>query len=66
MKNVYDVCGRTVDARKVLDESSELDVVAWNSMLQAYADSRDGEALWELFRCMPDRDVVSWNTVIGF
>lgn len=35
-------------------------------MLQAYAAAQDGEALWEFFRQMPTRDVVSWNTVIRF
>lgn len=35
-------------------------------MLQAYAAAADGEALRDIFRRMPNRDVVSWNTVIGF
>ncbi|ONK79380.1 uncharacterized protein A4U43_C01F5770 [Asparagus officinalis] len=64
--HLYAICGRVGDARKVFDGSSVRDVVAWNSMLQAYADGKDGDGLRELFCRMPDRDVVSWNTVIGF
>ncbi|KAK9105291.1 hypothetical protein Scep_022135 [Stephania cephalantha] len=62
----YAVCGLLVDAHKVFDESTDLGVVAWNTMLECYANNRDGESLHLLFDRMPVRDVVSWNTMISF
>ncbi|XP_064954907.1 pentatricopeptide repeat-containing protein At5g48910-like [Musa acuminata AAA Group] len=64
--HLYAVSGRIRDARKVFDGSTEPDVVAWNSMLQGYADMDDGENLHNLFDSMPARDVVSWNTMIAY
>nr|DAD29296.1 TPA_asm: hypothetical protein HUJ06_030764 [Nelumbo nucifera] len=45
---------------------TELDIVTWNSMLEGYADNRDGESLHQLFDRMPSRHLVSWNTMIAF
>ncbi|XP_010943355.1 pentatricopeptide repeat-containing protein At5g48910-like [Elaeis guineensis] len=64
--HLYAVCGRIGDARKVFDGSTELDVVAWNSMLEGYADNKDGGSLHDLFSRMPARDVVSWNTMMAY
>lgn len=50
----------------MFDGSSELDIVAWNSMLEGYANCKDGKSLHRLFDQMPHRDVVSWNTMIAF
>ncbi|PON70026.1 DYW domain containing protein [Parasponia andersonii] len=61
----YSVCREMGYARRVFDESDELDVVSWNSMINGYA--RNGyisEAL-NLFDKMPMRNDVSWNTVLG-
>ncbi|KAG1327476.1 putative Pentatricopeptide repeat-containing protein, chloroplastic [Cocos nucifera] len=64
--HLYAVCGRISDACKVFDGSTELDIVAWNSMLEGYADNKDGESLHDLFSRMPARDVVSWNTMMAY
>ncbi|OVA15413.1 Pentatricopeptide repeat [Macleaya cordata] len=64
--HLYSISGSISDARKIFDKSTELDIVTWNSMLEAYADCKDSESLHKLFDEMPYRDVVSWNTVIGF
>lgn len=62
----YAVFGSVVDARKVFDKSTQLDTVAWNSMLHGYASDGDGESLNRLFYAMPCRDVVSWNTLMSY
>lgn len=61
----YSVCGRLGDARRVFDESGELDVVSWNSIIDGCV--RNGEVLnaLDLFERMPERNVVSWNSLIG-
>eukprot|EP00268_Persea_americana_P013766 TRINITY_DN16119_c1_g1_i1.p1 TRINITY_DN16119_c1_g1~~TRINITY_DN16119_c1_g1_i1.p1 ORF type:complete len:673 (+),score=108.59 TRINITY_DN16119_c1_g1_i1:108-2126(+) len=64
--HLYALSGSILDANKVFDGSAELDIVAWNSMLEGYADNGDGESLSQLFEQMPERDVVSWNTMIAF
>ncbi|KAJ6851510.1 pentatricopeptide repeat-containing protein-like [Iris pallida] len=66
--HAYSLSGRIADARKVFDASTtpSPDVVAWNTMLQAYADHGDARSLLDLFSRMPCRDVVSWNTVMAF
>uniref|UniRef100_A0A6V7QVX3 DYW domain-containing protein n=1 Tax=Ananas comosus var. bracteatus TaxID=296719 RepID=A0A6V7QVX3_ANACO len=64
--HLYAVCGVVRDARKVFDGITELDLVAWNSMLEGYADNKDGDSLHELFDRMPARDVVSWNTLMAY
>ncbi|KAA8532831.1 hypothetical protein F0562_033052 [Nyssa sinensis] len=62
----YSVFGSIVDARKLFDTSSELDIVTWNSMLEGYAENEDDESLHQIFNAMPSRDVVSWNTMIAY
>ncbi|XP_043715833.1 pentatricopeptide repeat-containing protein At5g48910-like [Telopea speciosissima] len=64
--HLYAVSGSITDARKLFDSSTELDIVTWNSMLEGYADNKDGDELHQLFDRMPHRDVVSWNTIIAF
>lgn len=54
------------DAHKVFDTSPNPDAVARNSMLEGYAFNKDSDSLHEFFDRMKQRDVVSWNTVIGF
>ncbi|KAE9451125.1 hypothetical protein C3L33_16984, partial [Rhododendron williamsianum] len=64
--HVYAVNGSMVDARKVFDKSTELDIVTWNSLLEGYAGNGDGGLVRQVFDEMPQRDVVSWNTVIAY
>ncbi|KAF8378523.1 hypothetical protein HHK36_029866 [Tetracentron sinense] len=64
--HLYAICGLIIDARKLFDTSTELDIVTWNSMLEGYADNKDGESLHQLFDRMPVRDGVSWNTMIAY
>ncbi|XP_058112429.1 pentatricopeptide repeat-containing protein At5g48910-like [Magnolia sinica] len=62
----YAISGALANARKIFDESTELDIVTWNSMLEGYANDRDGKSLHQLFDQMPYRDIVSWNTMIAY
>lgn len=64
--NFYSLYGALTEARKLFDTSLELDIVTWNTMLEAYADNKDEELLHRLFDSMPYRDVVSWNTMIAY
>ncbi|KAL5725666.1 hypothetical protein ACHQM5_008785 [Ranunculus cassubicifolius] len=64
--HLYAVCGSVECARKLFDESSDLDIVSWNSMLECYVDNGDKESAHELFDRMPVKDAVSWNTMIAF
>ncbi|KAL4185633.1 hypothetical protein AMTRI_Chr10g231660 [Amborella trichopoda] len=65
--HLYANSGRVLDARKVFDGThhSELDIVSWNSLLEGYAICGEGELAQRLFDEMPNRDVVSWNTMIA-
>lgn len=61
----YSVCGRLDDARWMFDESSEPDLVSWNSMIDGCI--RNGNILeaLNLFSKMPERNDISWNCLLG-
>nr|XP_016463622.1 PREDICTED: pentatricopeptide repeat-containing protein At2g22410, mitochondrial-like [Nicotiana tabacum] len=40
------------------------DITAYNVMLNGYAEARDMSSAEMIFRAMPNRDLVSWNTMI--
>ncbi|WMV44665.1 hypothetical protein MTR67_038050 [Solanum verrucosum] len=40
------------------------DTTAWNVMLSGYSEAGDMSSAETIFRAMPDRDLVSWNTMI--
>ena len=62
---MYANCGFLSEARKLFDESTELDVVSWNSMIMGLSKCGEvGEAI-RLFDKMPLRNPVSWNTMIS-
>ncbi|KAL9175037.1 hypothetical protein ABFS82_02G089800 [Erythranthe guttata] len=62
--NMYSVCGRVGDARKVFDESPLRDLVSWNSMLAGYVLGGCVEEAKLLFGMMPRRNVIASNSMI--
>ncbi|WCJ30406.1 Pentatricopeptide repeat (PPR) superfamily protein [Euphorbia peplus] len=63
--NTYGALTRVVDARKVFDEMSERDLIAWNSMLDVYACNGLMCDAGGVFDEMPVRDLVSCNILIN-
>ncbi|XP_027366834.1 pentatricopeptide repeat-containing protein At5g66520-like [Abrus precatorius] len=61
---MYASFGLVGEARKMLDENGESDVVCWNAMLDGYFKCGEVEGATELFRCMPVKNVGSCNIMI--
>ncbi|XP_068660198.1 pentatricopeptide repeat-containing protein At5g66520-like [Aristolochia californica] len=61
----YSVCGRLDDARHVFNESSRVDVVSWNSLINGCLRNEDLLGAIALFDKMPERNSISWNTMIA-
>lgn len=62
--NMYSVCGRVGDARKVFDGSPLLDLVSWNSMLAGYVSGGTVEDAKLLYAQMPKRNIIASNSMI--
>ncbi|KAK9083451.1 hypothetical protein Scep_029922 [Stephania cephalantha] len=62
---MYAKCGRVKEARQVLDESREADVVCWNAMIDGYLKCGDVEAATALFEAKEEKNVGSWNAMIS-
>lgn len=62
---MYANCGFLSDASQLFDESSELDVVAWNSMILGLSKCGEVVESRRLFDKIPIRNSVSWNTMIS-
>nr|AKH05198.1 chlororespiratory reduction 4 [Pelargonium transvaalense] len=63
----YVKCGMIDSARLLFDRMplEDKNLNSWNSMICGYAQSEDGlQVAWELFDNMPQRDLVSWNSMI--
>ncbi|KAL6214693.1 hypothetical protein ACLB2K_014125 [Fragaria x ananassa] len=58
--SVYRECGSVGHARKVFDEMTEPNVVAWNAVLTTCFQCGDVEVAEEVFGSMPLRDSTSW------
>ena len=63
--SMYAECGCVSFARKVFEEMSEPNVVAWNTMLTACFRCRDVKVLEEMFDRMPIRNLTSWNVMLA-
>ncbi|CAL0300135.1 unnamed protein product [Lupinus luteus] len=62
---MYTSFGLVKEARRMLDERGETDVVCWNAMIDGYLKCGEVEEAKDLFGCMPYRNVGSWNTMIS-
>lgn len=63
--HMYMNCGFLSEARQLFDESSELDLVAWNSMIMGLSKCGEVGESRRLFDRMPSRNSVSWNSMIS-
>ncbi|KAJ8775392.1 hypothetical protein K2173_023157 [Erythroxylum novogranatense] len=65
LMNMYGTFNRVADACKVFDTMPKKDVVAWNSMLDAFASNGMMEEALNLFNSMPLKDFTSFNIMIS-
>ncbi len=49
---------------QIIQSGCESDVFVGNSLVDMYAKCRSIEDAWKMFKKMPSRDVVTWNTMI--
>lgn len=63
--SMYAECGSLEFARKVFEEMSEPNVVAWNAILTACFRCGDLEGGKELFEWMPIRNLTSWDVMLA-
>ncbi|CAI0446767.1 unnamed protein product [Linum tenue] len=65
--SAYAHCDRLNLAYKVVDQvfNWTVNLVALNKTLHSFIKSRDSELARKVFDKMPDRDVVTWNSMIG-
>ena len=63
--SVYSECGCVSSARKVFEEMSEPNVVAWNTVLTACFRCGDVKGSKEMFDRMPIRNLTSWNVMLA-
>ncbi|XP_021623595.1 pentatricopeptide repeat-containing protein At5g06540 [Manihot esculenta] len=62
---MYSAFGYVVEARRILDEDGESDVICCNAMIDGYLKCGDVDSAKELFGKMEDRSVGSWNTMVS-
>ncbi|XP_071722501.1 pentatricopeptide repeat-containing protein At5g61800-like [Rutidosis leptorrhynchoides] len=65
LNSLVPVSGCLNDAYKVFDESSCVDVVTYNVMIDGFVKAGEILRARELFEEMPLKDSVSWNTLIA-
>lgn len=63
--NTYSNCGLIKDAFGVFCSIEIRNVYSWNTMINAFADSRQMREAEKLFDEMPHRDTVSWNSMMS-
>lgn len=51
---MYSTCGSIIDARSIFDSWVQKDVVTWNAMLAAYAQSGQAEKVFDLYNLMQE------------
>ncbi|TKY55096.1 Pentatricopeptide repeat-containing protein [Spatholobus suberectus] len=63
--SMYAECGDSSSARRLFDEMSEPNVVAWNAAVTAAFRCGDVEGARDVFECMRVRNLTSWNVVLA-
>ncbi|XP_052192600.1 LOW QUALITY PROTEIN: pentatricopeptide repeat-containing protein At5g48910-like [Diospyros lotus] len=62
---MYGSFGRLVEAKNMLDDGDESDVVCWNAMIDGYMRCGNVEASRLLFGKMTQKNVGTWNAMIS-
>lgn len=62
---MYASFGRVEEARRMLCEAGESDVICWNAMIDGCFKFGDVEAAKEVFENMRSRNIGSWNAMIS-
>ncbi|GMH08388.1 hypothetical protein Nepgr_010228 [Nepenthes gracilis] len=62
--HIYCICASLADARRLLNEMHEKNIVSWNVMLNGYSKAGFVDSARDLFERIPERDVVTWGTMI--
>ncbi|CAA7062667.1 unnamed protein product [Microthlaspi erraticum] len=66
--DMYAKCGSIVDAKKVFDSTVQKDLILWNTLLAAYAESGlSGEALRLFYEMQLESvppNVITWNLIV--
>ncbi|CAN1235775.1 Pentatricopeptide repeat-containing protein At4g08210 [Linum perenne] len=66
--NMYVKCGRLSDAKVVFDSmilNSSMSTTSWNTIISGYCRQGLMDEAVDLFRRMPEPNVVSWNSVLA-
>ncbi|KAK7822492.1 pentatricopeptide repeat-containing protein [Quercus suber] len=63
--DAYAKCGEMGDARRIFDDMSVRDVLAWTTLVSGYAKWGDMESASELFDQMPEKNPVSWTALMA-
>lgn len=63
--DAYAKCGKIGDARRIFDEMTVKDVLAWTTLVSGYATWGDMKSASELFDQMPEKNPVSWTALIA-
>ncbi|URE32707.1 Pentatricopeptide repeat-containing protein [Musa troglodytarum] len=62
--DMYSSNGDLGSARSLFDQTTDRDVVLWNTIISGYTRRGDMTAATELFASMPDRDAIVWNNIL--
>ncbi|GER50274.1 pentatricopeptide repeat-containing protein [Striga asiatica] len=63
--DAYAKCGELGFARRLFDEMTERDIVAWTTLVSGYALSGDMGSAREIFDSMPEKNSNSWSALIA-
>ncbi|XAR48903.1 hypothetical protein NMG60_11031885 [Bertholletia excelsa] len=63
--DMYIKCDALSCAESVFSRISNPTLFCWNSMIYVYSKLEGAASALHLFNCMPERDAVSWNTIIS-
>lgn len=63
--DAYAKCGELGDARRLFDQMSRRDVLAWTTLVSGYAKGGDMKSAQEIFDTMPEKNSVSWTALIA-